>query len=54
MKTKFFLSYDDDPEIKKMYKDFRITEIKFYYRVTNSRNMQNKRLKKKELVISNF
>ena len=54
MKTKFFLSYDDSPEIRKMYKDFKITEIKFYYRVSNSKNMQDKRLKKKELVISNF
>tara|TARA_B100000900_G_scaffold410437_1_gene428225 strand:+ start:2692 stop:3498 length:807 start_codon:yes stop_codon:yes gene_type:complete len=54
MKTKFFLSYDDSAEIREMYKDFKISEIKFYYRVTNSRNVQNKRLKKKELVISNF
>ncbi len=54
MKTKFFLSYDDSAEIREMYKDFKISEIKFYYRVTNSRNAQNKRLKKKELVISNF
>ena len=54
MKTNFFLSYDDHSEIRKIYKDFYINEIKFYYRVSNSNNDKKKRLKKKELVITNF
>ena len=54
LKTPFILSYDDDDEIRKMYKNFNINEIKFYYRVSNSKNDNDKRIKKIELVITNF
>lgn len=54
IKTPFFLSYDDCSEIRDLYKNFNINEIKFYYRVSNSNNEEKKRIKKKELVITNY
>ena len=54
VKTPFFLSYDDCSEIRELYKKFYIHEIKFYYRVSNSNDEDKKRIKKKELVITNF
>jgi DNA adenine methylase len=53
-KHKFFLTYDDCPEIRKLYSWAFIKELSFFYRLDNSQD--NKRLRKmgNELIISNF
>lgn len=55
-KTKFmfFLSYNDCPEIRKMYNWANITNLQFYYRQDNSRDSGNKRTMVNELVITNY
>jgi len=51
---KFFLSYDDCREVRDLYKWANIHEIKFFYRIDNSRNNLGKRKKGCELVITNY
>jgi len=53
-KYKFFLSYDNRPEIKKLYSWANIYDLKFYYRQDNSRDNNNKRKIGDELVITNY
>lgn len=52
-KHKFFLTYDDCEEIRKLYKWAKIHPIEFYYRVDNSQNNNGKRKFGSELVITN-
>ena len=51
---KFILTYDDCPEVRKMYDWAHIYEMKFFYRLDNSQNNENKRAQGNELVITNF
>ncbi len=50
----FFLTYDDCPEVRKSYKWAHIYEIRFFYRLDNSRDRNNKRKVGNELVITNY
>lgn len=50
----FFLSYDDSPEIRKLYDWAHIYKLSFFYRIDNSRDSKNRRRVGNELVISNY
>lgn len=50
----FFLTYDDCPEIRELYKWANIYELKFFYRVQNSNDSSGSRKLGFELIISNF
>lgn len=50
----FFLTYDDCPEIRKLYNWANIFDLQFYYRLDNSKNNGNKRKIGSELVITNY
>lgn len=54
VKHKFFLTYDDVPEIRKIYSWANIHEVKFFYRVDNSSIQQGIRRLGFELVITNY
>ncbi len=51
---KFFLSYDDIPEIREMYKWANVFEAKFFYRVDNSEILNGTRKMGLELIITNY
>lgn len=51
---KFFLTYDDVPEIRQMYSWANIQEAQFFYRVDNSNVQNGARRRGLELVISNY
>jgi DNA adenine methylase len=53
-KHNFFLTYDDCPEIRKMYSWANIFSLQFYYRLDNSKDNGNKRKIGSELVITNY
>lgn len=53
-KHDFFLTYDDCPEIRKLYGWANIYDLKFYYRLDNSRDNEDKRQIGSELVITNY
>jgi DNA adenine methylase len=53
-KHDFFLTYDDCPEIRELYSWAYIYDLKFYYRLDNSRDNDDKRQIGSELVITNF
>ena len=53
-KHKFFLSYDNNEEIKKMYSWANIYDLKFFYRQDNSKDSNNKRKIGNEIVITNY
>ncbi len=53
-KYKFFLTYEDCPEIRKMYKWANIYPLDFYYRLDNSKDRKDKRKIGNELVITNY
>lgn len=53
-KHRFFLTYDDCPEIRELYSWAHIYDLKFYYRLDNSRDNEDKRQIGSELVITNF
>lgn len=50
----FFLTYDDVPEIRNLYKWANIYEVNFFYRVDNSQIQQGKRKIGFELIITNY
>ena len=50
----FFLTYDDCPEVRKLYEWAYICEINFFYRIDNSRASENRRKVGNELVITNY
>lgn len=51
---KFILTYDDCDEVRQLYSWANIYEQKFFYRLDNSQDNNNKRQKGNELVITNF
>ncbi len=51
---KFFLTYDDSPEIRELYYWANIYPIQFYYRLDNSQHNGGNRNKGCELVITNY
>lgn len=51
---KFFLTYDDVPEIRHLYRWANIYEVKFFYRVDNSNIQNGSRKFGFELVITNY
>lgn len=51
---RFFLTYDDTPEIRELYSWANINEIRFFYRVDNSNVQMGARRVGFELVISNY
>ena len=53
-KFNFFLSYNDCPEVRKIYNWANTNSLNFFYRQDNSRNNGNKRTMSNELVITNF
>lgn len=53
-KHKFFLTYEADPDIKKMYKWANIYELKFTYRVGDSNQNSSKRTTGNEIIITNY
>ncbi|MGY4884441.1 MAG: DNA adenine methylase [Nanobdellota archaeon] len=52
-KHKFFLTYDDCPEIRELYSWAKIYPIQFYYRIENSKKAGGRK-KGFELVITNY
>lgn len=50
----FFLTYDDVPEIREMYSWAYIYPVNFFYRIGNSQELNGKREKGFELVITNY
>jgi len=50
----FFLTYDDCPEIRKLYSWANIFSLEFYYRLDNSKDNGDKRKIGSELVITNY
>jgi len=50
----FFLTYDDIPEIRKIYSWANIFEAKFFYRVDNSEVFNGSRKMGFELIITNY
>lgn len=50
----FFLTYDDCPEIRELYSWANIYDLKFFYRLDNSRDNDDKRKIGSEIVITNF
>lgn len=53
-KHDFFLTYDDCPEIRELYRWANIYDLKFYYRLDNSKDNEDKRQIGSELVITNY
>lgn len=53
-KYSFFLTYDDVPEVRDMYKWANIHEANFFYRVDNSHIQKGKRRLGFELIITNY
>jgi DNA adenine methylase len=53
-KYKFFLTYDDVPEVRELYRWANIYEVRFFYRVDNSNIQQGRRQIGFELVITNY
>lgn len=53
-KHKFFLTYDDIPEIREMYKWANINAAEFFYRVDNSQEFNGSRRIGFELIITNY
>jgi DNA adenine methylase len=53
-KHKFFLTYDDAPEIREIYSWAKIYPTKFFYRVENSATQNGARKLGFELIISNY
>jgi len=53
-KFKFFLTYDNCKKIRDLYSWANIYDLKFYYRVDNSRDSNNKRKIGDEIVITNY
>jgi DNA adenine methylase len=51
---KFFLTYDDQPEIREMYAWATIYETQFFYRVDNSNTYNGSRREGFELIITNY
>lgn len=51
---KFVLTYDDVPEIRKLYKWANVNELNFFYRVDNSSTQNGKRRIGFELIITNY
>lgn len=51
---KFFLTYDDVPEVRELYSWACINEAMFYYRVDNSNAQDGRRRLGFELVITNY
>jgi DNA adenine methylase len=50
----FFLTYDDCPEIRDLYRWANIFELEFIYRLDNSKDSSNKRKIGSEIVITNY
>lgn len=50
----FFLTYDDCPEIRKLYSWANIFSLEFYYRLDNSKDNGDRRKIGSELVITNY
>jgi len=50
----FFLTYDDCPEVRKLYEWAYIYKLNFFYRIDNSRDSENRRKIGNELVITNY
>lgn len=53
-KHDFFLTYDDCREIRELYRWANIYDLKFYYRLDNSKDNDDKRQIGSELVITNY
>jgi DNA adenine methylase len=53
-KHKFFLTYEDCPEVRKLYEWANIHEAQFFYRVDNSNTENGKRKIGLELIICNY
>lgn len=53
-KHSFFLTYEDAPEIRDLYKWANIYEMNFFYRVGDSSTSDGKRQQGSELVITNY
>lgn len=53
-KHKFFLTYDDCPEIRKLYSWANIFSLEFYYRLDNSKDNGDKRKIGSEIIITNY
>lgn len=53
-KHKFFLTYDDCPEVRSLYAWANIFELKFFYRVHNSNTSNGTRRYGFELIITNY
>ena len=53
-KHKFFLTYDDLPEVREIYNWANLYETKFVYRVDNSEIQNGKRKMGLELIITNY
>lgn len=51
---KFFLTYDDVPEVRRLYSWANVTDISFIYRVENSAYKGGQRRNGVELVITNY
>ncbi|WP_455499021.1 DNA adenine methylase [Coprobacter sp.] len=50
----FFLTYDDCPEVRELYNWANIYDLKFFYRLDNSKDNEDKRKVGSELVITNY
>ena len=53
-KYSFFLTYEDTPEVRELYKWANIYEMKFFYRVGDSSTSEGRRQEGAELVITNY
>jgi DNA adenine methylase len=53
-KHSFFLTYDDCPEVRDLYKWANIYELEFFYRLDNSKDNLDKRKMGSEIVITNY
>jgi len=53
-KHSFFLTYDDCPEIRKLYSWANIYSLEFFYRLDNSKDNEDKRKIGSEVVITNY
>ena len=51
---KFFLTYEDCPEVRELYEWAYVTEVEFFYRVDNSTVKSGSRQLGFELIISNY
>lgn len=51
---RFFLTYDDMPEVRELYSWANINDVKFFYRVDNANVQQGLRQVGFELVITNY